>query len=497
MKKILSLLLAALLLLPSFTAFANVVGSYGGSPVIEGNKINVGVNGTIINFDVDPVMQEGRVLVPARVLLNALGVSDEEISYQDGNISIRHKDMLVKLVVGSNTASVNGRTVSLEVPVFLTEGKAMLPIRFIAETLGWDVQWVPFYTNNESMVMGGIVDLASKRPISPVTIMAPSEGNAVDIGLMEKASGITGIKVDIMTVPTEHYKEKAMIMVAAGEPAVIMEGGLMDQAAADKLIGMGAFLPQNKYIEKFAPNIKIWLDKNPDVKKTITKEDGNIYAIPVMKPNGTGYNRFFVTQTVKNPEDVVTILSCYAALLSKESSYQENEKNPIPVVVPMDQNTEVISKLNEASTATGVSANFAAIGVKSSKEYVLLRIAAGEPSVFFNASMEKEWLDKMAEQGALLPLEELVEKYAPNIQKFLKENPGYKDSITNKSGHIYTLPVLSSLDTKAEGAPGFFITTTVKNPQMAIKWFDYFYTEAGRKLLTNISGDSRPENAGL
>lgn len=492
MKRILSLVLAALLLLPSFTAFANVVGSYGGNPVIEGNKINVGVNGTIINFDVDPVMQEGRVLVPARVLLNALGVSEEGIVYQDGNISIRHDTMLVKLAVGSNIATVNDRTVSLDAPVLLTEGKALLPVRFIAETLGWDVQWIPFYTNKESTVVGGIVDLASKRPISPVTIMAPSEGNTVDIGLLEKASGITGVKVQIMTVPTEYYKEKAMTMVAAGEPAAIMEGGLIDQGAADKLIGMGAFIPQNKYIEEFAPNIKIWLDKNPDVKKTITKEDGNIYAVPVMKPNGTEYNRFFVTQTVKNPEDVVTVLSCYASLLSKEGSYQESEKNPIPVVVPMDQNTEAISKLNEASTATGVSANFAAIGVKSSREYVNLRIAAGEPSVFLNVSMEKKWIDNMAEQGALLPLEELVEKYAPNIQKFLKENPGYKDSITNKSGHIYALPVLPSLDTKAEGAPEFFITTTVKNPQMALQWFDYFYTEAGRKLLTNITGDSRP-----
>ncbi len=492
MKKILSLVLAALLLLPSFTAFANVVGSYGGSPVIEGNKINVGVNGTIINFDVDPVLQDGRVLVPARVLLNALGVSDEEIRYQDGNISIWHNDVTVNLVVGSDTASVNGRTVSLDVPVFLTEGKAMLPVRFVAETLGWDVQWMPFYTNKESTVMGGIVDLASKRPISPVTIMAPSEGNAVDIGLLEKASGITGVKVQIMTVPTENYRQKAAVMIAAGEPAVIMEGGLMDPSVVDQWIGMDVFFPQNKYIEKFAPNIKMWLDRNPDVQKALTKEAGNIYALPVMKPNGTEYYQFFITKTMKNPEAAVTVLSCYASLLSKEGNYQENEKNPIPVVVPMDQNTEAISKLNEASTATGVSANFAAIDVKSSRERVNLRIAAGEPSVFFNVSMEKKWMDNLAEQGALLPLEELVEKYAPNIQKFLKENPGYKDSITDKAGHFYALPVLPSLDTKAEGAPEFFITTTVKNPQMAIQWFDYFYTEAGRKLLTNITEASRP-----
>lgn len=47
------------------------------------------------------------------------------------------------------------------------------------------------------------------------------------------------------------------------------------------------------------------------------------------------------------------------------------------------------------------------------------------------------------EQGLLIPLEELIEEYAPNIKKMLEENPDVKRSITTVDGHIYFLPRVS------------------------------------------------------
>ncbi len=42
----------------------------------------------------------------------------------------------------------------------------------------------------------------------------------------------------------------------------------------------GAFIPLNDLIEEYAPDIKAILDENPDIKGAITAEDGNIYQIP-------------------------------------------------------------------------------------------------------------------------------------------------------------------------------------------------------------------------
>lgn len=46
-------------------------------------------------------------------------------------------------------------------------------------------------------------------------------------------------------------------------------------------------------------------------------------------------------------------------------------------------------------------------------------------------------------QGQLLPLEKLIPKYAPNLEKLLKADPSIRKSITTPDGHIYSLPLIS------------------------------------------------------
>src|SRR5699024_10973892 len=60
--------------------------------------------------------------------------------------------------------------------------------------------------------------------------------------------------------------------------------------------------------------------------------------------------------------------------------------------------------------------------------------AAGNSN--FTADMEV----KYGEQGLIIPLEDLIEEYAPNIQKMFEERPDVKKSITTLDGHIYALP---------------------------------------------------------
>jgi len=43
-------------------------------------------------------------------------------------------------------------------------------------------------------------------------------------------------------------------------------------------------------------------------------------------------------------------------------------------------------------------------------------------------------------QGILLPLEDYIDEYAPNLAKILEENPDIRKSITSPDGHIYSLP---------------------------------------------------------
>ncbi|WP_408006952.1 extracellular solute-binding protein [Pseudalkalibacillus sp. A8] len=63
--------------------------------------------------------------------------------------------------------------------------------------------------------------------------------------------------------------------------------------------------------------------------------------------------------------------------------------------------------------------------------------AAGSSNL--TAGMEVDY----GKQGVLVPLEDLIEEHAPNIQKIFEENPEIKKSITTVDGHIYSLPAIN------------------------------------------------------
>ncbi|GHH97816.1 extracellular solute-binding protein [Neobacillus kokaensis] len=62
------------------------------------------------------------------------------------------------------------------------------------------------------------------------------------------------------------------------------------------------------------------------------------------------------------------------------------------------------------------------------------------PDIFYASSLSNSEITKYSKQGLLIPLEGLIEQYAPNIQEMFKMMPDVKKSITAADGHIYALP---------------------------------------------------------
>ena len=102
--------------------------------------ITVTVNGTLLAFDVPPVIVDGRVLVPLRVTFEAL---DASVGWDAATSTITavRGDTTIRLEIGSQTAYVSGEPVTLDVPAQIRDGRTLVPLRFVAEALGAAVAW--------------------------------------------------------------------------------------------------------------------------------------------------------------------------------------------------------------------------------------------------------------------------------------------------------------------------------------------------------------------
>lgn len=98
------------------------------------------VGGKEVNFDVRPMVKEGRTLVPVRALTEALG-ADVSWDATARAVTVKAGSREIRLTIDSKIAVVDGRTVTLEVPATVVSDRTVLPLRFVAEALGLQVQW--------------------------------------------------------------------------------------------------------------------------------------------------------------------------------------------------------------------------------------------------------------------------------------------------------------------------------------------------------------------
>jgi len=136
--------------------FANITDNHTIEATFEKNEIvivlRVGqtiftVNGTPNTLDSPPVIKNNRTLLPIRPIVEALGGT---VGW-DGNerkVTVTLGSTTIELWIGKNIARVNGASKPIDstnskvVPEIIN-GRTMLPLRFVTENLGCQLQWDP------------------------------------------------------------------------------------------------------------------------------------------------------------------------------------------------------------------------------------------------------------------------------------------------------------------------------------------------------------------
>ena len=140
-------------------------------------NVAIVVNGAPVTFDQPPVERAGRVFVPLRGVFERLGAT---VVYANGDINAQGNGRSVHLHIGSNQAVVNGQTLTMDVAPFLIGARTLVPLRFVAQSLGAAVNWNP--SNNTVYIQGNGAAVAPPATTSAtnfISRIAPSPGSHV------------------------------------------------------------------------------------------------------------------------------------------------------------------------------------------------------------------------------------------------------------------------------------------------------------------------------
>lgn len=151
------LLLVGLLTIPGFAA---------------PKDIQVFLNGQMLHFDVPPTIVSGRTLVPLRAIFEALNA---KVAWDNTSqtVSATWNGGELALPVGKTTATVNGSIKTLDVPAQIINNRTLVPLRFVAETLGANVGW---YGKSQAIT----INTPPKAPIE-VKVTRVVDGDTVEV----------------------------------------------------------------------------------------------------------------------------------------------------------------------------------------------------------------------------------------------------------------------------------------------------------------------------
>jgi len=102
--------------------------------------IQVFIDGLSVDFDVKPVIENDRTLVPFRAVAEMLNV---EVSWDGAEQTVNASDGVISVVlqIGNKTAYRNGTPVVLEVAPLIINDRTLIPLRFFSEAFKCRVEW--------------------------------------------------------------------------------------------------------------------------------------------------------------------------------------------------------------------------------------------------------------------------------------------------------------------------------------------------------------------
>ncbi len=104
------------------------------------NAHKIIINDTVLATDRLPLVVNDRLLVPMRFIFEELKLN---VNWnQETQTATATGEKTVSFTVGADNAYINGEAYPLDAPCINNDGRVMIPLRFLAEALGYNVDWI-------------------------------------------------------------------------------------------------------------------------------------------------------------------------------------------------------------------------------------------------------------------------------------------------------------------------------------------------------------------
>ncbi|HJV44751.1 MAG TPA: stalk domain-containing protein [Bacillota bacterium] len=115
---------------------------YAQTQTLQESPISLTVNNQPLSFEHQPMIKNNSTLVPLRAIFEALGAQvDWDSSTQ--TVTAKKDNTTIQITIGKEVAYKNKQEMPLLAPGMIVDGVTMVPTRFVAESLGANVNWDP------------------------------------------------------------------------------------------------------------------------------------------------------------------------------------------------------------------------------------------------------------------------------------------------------------------------------------------------------------------
>lgn len=164
------------------------------------SDISLFIDGNYVKSDVAPIIENGRTLVPVRIISENLGYKVSWNARKE-TVEIDGNNIKINMPINSKSAKVNNKKVKLDVPAKIIQNRTFVPVRFIGENLGTTVDW----DDSARTVIVGSGYQKSTNNFEKATVTRVVDGDTIIVNLNGNDERLRMILVD--TPETVHPKK--------------------------------------------------------------------------------------------------------------------------------------------------------------------------------------------------------------------------------------------------------------------------------------------------